>query len=298
MEFTAVASGLFFLEAPREHDGAVWFTDVVRGGLRRLRPDGRIDEWLPGRKWIGGIVPNDDGAVLCSGGDGIAWVNPATGDSGMLLDAIYGQPIRGVNELHPDGEGGLYFGTADVAEVEHGGERGPSALFRLHPDGRVEQLADGFAFTNGIGVSPDGRRLYMSDTGVGPYAFDVLVDGSVGPRELLAEIPDCDGLAVDCEGGIWIACLMSGVLTRLSPDGTIDRRVELPTPGVTSVSFGGTDQRDVYVTTTAPDALEALMNKSTPSATASLYHARCDVAGHPVGRTSFRLGVGLNTTIG
>jgi sugar lactone lactonase YvrE len=289
MDFKPTVSGFCFLEAPREADGAVWFTDVLLGGLRRLLPDGRIDEWLAGRRWIGGIVINDDGAALCSGANGIAWVNPATGASGMLLETINGKPIRGVNELHPDGKGGLYFGTADVAEAEHGGERSPSALFRLDPDGRVRQLAAGFAFANGIGLSPDGRRLYLSDTFAGPYVFDVLPDGTLGPRRLLAQMPDCDGLAVDCEGGIWIAGFQSGAITRLLPDGTVERRVALPVQGVTSLCFGGRDHRDVYVTTTAPDAFEALAKKTMPSATASLYRARSDIAGHPVGRTRFRL---------
>jgi len=289
MEFKAVATGFCFLEAPRVADGVVWFSDVVQGGLRRLLPDGRIDSWLPGRRWIGGIVINADGAVLCSGGDGIAWVNPATGASGMLLESIDGKPIRGVNELLPDGNGGLFFGTADVAEAEHGGERGPSALFRLDRDGRVRQLCGGLTFANGIGLSPDGRRLYFNDTFVGTYACDLLPDGSTGKRVLLAEERDCDGLAVDCEGGIWIAGFQSGAITRLSPDGKLDRRVPLPVEGVTSLCFGGADHRDLYVTTTAPDFAEALAKGNMPSATASLYLARSDVAGRPVGRTAFSL---------
>jgi sugar lactone lactonase YvrE len=290
MNFEVVASGFCFLEAPRADDGGVvWFTDVVQGGLRRLLPDGRIDEWLPGRRWIGGIVLDRDGSVLCSGGDGIAWLDPASGASGMLLETIDGKPVRGINELLPDGSGGLYFGTADVAEAEHGGERAPSALFRLTPDGKVRQLCAGLTFSNGIGLSPDGRRLYFNDTFVGTYACDLLPDGGVSERVLLAEQRDCDGLAVDCEGGIWSAGFQSGTITRLLPDGRVDRRVPLPVAGVTSLCFGGADLRDLYVTTTAPDAFEALARRSMPSAAASLYRARSHVAGVPVGRTAFRL---------
>jgi sugar lactone lactonase YvrE len=207
----------------------------------------------------------------------------------MLLETIDGKPVRGVNELLPDGSGGLFFGTADVAEAEHGRERGPSALFRLGRDGKVRQLCDGLTFANGIGLSPDGRRLYFNDTFAGTYACDLLPDGSAGKRVLLAEQTDCDGLAVDCEGGIWIAGFRSGSITRLLPDGMVERRVPLPVEGVTSLCFGGADLRDLYVTTTAPDAFEALAQRRMPSATASLYHARCDVAGRPVGRTGFRL---------
>jgi sugar lactone lactonase YvrE len=287
MDFKAVATGFCFLEAPRAGDDGVWFSDVVLGGLRRLSPDGRIDEWLSGRRWIGGVALDRGGAVLCSGPDGIAWLDPATGAAGMLLDTLDGQPIRGINELQPDDDGGLYFATADVAEAEHGGERGPSALFRLDASGSVRRLCEGLTFANGIGLSPDGRRLYFNDTFVGTYACDLRPDGSLGERVLLAEERDCDGLAVDAEGGIWIAGFQSGTITRLLPDGSVDRRVLLPVKGVTSLCFGGADQRDLYVTTTAPDFAEAFARRVLPSRTASLYFARSDVAGRPVGRTGF-----------
>jgi sugar lactone lactonase YvrE len=290
MDFEAVASGFCFLEAPRVDGENVWFTDVVLGGLRRWSPGGKIDTWLPDRRWIGGIALDGDGAVLCSGPDGIAWLDPISGRSGMLLETIDGEPIRGVNELLPDGYGGLFFGTADVAEAEHGQARGASALFRLDRDGRVRRLCEGLTFANGIGLSPDGRRLYFNDTFVGTYACDLRPDGGVGERVLLADERDCDGLAVDREGGIWIAGLNSGAITRLSPDGKVERRVSLPLQGVTSLCFGGPDLRDVYVTTTAPDFAQALAKRTLPSRAASLYAARSDVAGMPVARTDFRPG--------
>jgi sugar lactone lactonase YvrE len=289
MHFEPIATGFSFLEAPREDGGHVWFTDVITGGLNRLSPGGRIDHYLQGRKWIGGIAINHDGAVLCSGGNGIAWLNPQTGASGMLLDTLDGKPIRGINELLPDRHGGLYFTTADVTEAERDDERSPSALYNLDMHGRVRKLGDGLTFGNGIGLSPDGRRLYLNDTFVGTYAFDVLPDGSLGGRVLLAKIPDCDGLAVDSEGGIWVAGYQSGAIMRLLPDGTEDRRSALPVQGVTSLCFGGPDNRDVYVTTTSPDAFEALMKKTVPSQTASLYRARSGIPGLPVGHTRFTL---------
>ena len=290
IQFEEIATGFCFLEAPREVDGAVWFTDVVLSGVRRLLPDGRVEEYLPGRKWIGGMVPNQDGSVLCSGGDGIAWINPENGKTGMLLDQLGGKPIRGINELQPDPRrGGVYFGTADVTEADHDEERSPSELYRLDPDGSVTLLADGFVFANGIALSPDGRRLYVSDTTVGPYAFDIRPDGSLGERVLLAEMPDCDGLEVDAEGGVWVAGFQSGALVRVSPEGGVDARIAVPAQGVTSLCFGGPDQRDVYVATTAHDTFQALGSGGTPSKTGSLYKGRSGIPGHPAGVARFEL---------
>ena len=289
MDFQPIASGFCFLEAPRVGDDGVWFTDVVQGGLRRLAPDGSVDEWLRDRRWIGGLVLNRDGAVICSGPDGLVWLDPKTGASGTLLDRIDGEPVRGINDLQPDGRGGLYFGTADVAEAEHGRERDPSALFRLDADGTLTRLGEGYTFANGIGISPDGKRLYVSDTFVGVHAYELTPDGGLERGALLAEEKDADGLAVDQEGGIWVAGIQSGHITRLLPDGRVDRRVALPLQGVTSLCFGGADGRDLYVTTVADGFAEALAKQEMPAPKASLYRARADVAGVPAGRAAFEL---------
>lgn len=289
MDFEEAAKNFSFLEAPCVDGDRIWFSEVMLGGLHCLQPDGTVDEWLAGRKWIGGVVLNADGSILCSGADGVAWVNPTTGASGMLLDSIDGQPVLGVNDMLPDNEGGLYFGTIDVAAFENGTEQRPTALYRLAVDGRITQLAGDLPATNGIGLSPDGTRLYHNESSLGLCAYDLLADGSLANKRVLAEQPDCDGLAVDADGGIWIAGYASPELKRVLPDGTIERRITLPVPGATSLCFGGADGRDLYVTTLAADIGDAMMNGRLPSRTAALYRARSGISGLAVGRTSFRL---------
>ncbi|TAL02516.1 MAG: gluconolactonase [Rhodospirillaceae bacterium] len=289
MEFNSIATG-YYLEALAVDGDAVWFSDVVEGGIRRRLPDGTTDAWLPGKRWIGSIVINEDGAVLSSGAGGIAWFNPATGAAGMLLDAIDGRPIDGVNEILHDGKGGLYFGTVDIPAIARGEAPGPAALYRLDTGGRVTRLCGSLKFSNGIGISADGRRLYHNETFVGTSAYDVASDGSIGNAMPLTKQLDCDGLAIDCEDNIWIAGYHSDTLSRLRPDGTVDRRVALPAGGVTNIRFGGGDGRELYLTTVAPEAGDALAKGVMPARTSVLYHARSDVAGQPMARTRFRLG--------
>jgi sugar lactone lactonase YvrE len=147
-------------------------------------------------------------------------------------------------------------------------------------------------FSNGMGVSPDGTRVYMTDSGVGVYAHSLVADGAVKDSTLLFAEPGGDGLTVDAEGGVWSAGIQTGELTRVLPDGTIDRRVPVPGGHPVSLCFGGPDYRDLYVTTAAPDAgAAALDNSKIPQVprTAAIYRARSDIAGMPAGTTSFAL---------
>jgi sugar lactone lactonase YvrE len=240
---------------------------------------------------IGGLALNEDGALLCSGTGGIVWLQPATGAGGTLVDTIHGALISGVNDMTPDGRGGLIFGTVDHERMFRG-ERyfGGSAIYRLSADRQLTLLCADIGFANGLGLSPDSRTLYINNSGVGTFAHEQRADGSLGPARQLSARADCDGLAVDEAGGIWIACIASGKLVRLTPDGATDREIIVEGDPVTSLCFGGLDRRDLYVTTAAPGAGAAVMKRVVPeSLSASLLSGRADEAGVPLQHTRFEL---------
>lgn len=279
-----VASGYYFLEAPRDDGVSLWFSDAV-AGLYRLHRDGRVDPFLADRDRIGGVAVNHDGAIIASGAGGLAWLDPDSGRSGSLLSELGGRPIAAINDIFPDGTGGLLFGTSHVAAPEPGVAQ-TTELYRLAPDGRTTLLWDGLNVANGIGLSPNGKRLYLNESWLGSYAYDLLPDGSLANRTLLSDRADCDGLAVDADGGVWIACFETGAILRVLPDGT-RQEYAVPAKNVTSLCFGGADGRDLYVAT--GDGLDDLMQGRLPAKTASLFHARSDVAGLAVPRTRFTL---------
>lgn len=291
MQFESLATGYCFLEAPRADDAGVWFSDLLLGGLHRWRRGAGVERFLPDRKHIGGIALNEDGKVICGGPGGLIWFDPASGTSGTLLDAIDGTPLAGANDMLPDGKGGLIFGSLTTAESAE--DAASNALYRLDADGRATLLVDGLRIANGIGLSPDGKRLYHNESLVGTFAYDVLDDGSLGPARLFWEQDNGDGLAVDCKGGVWIACFSDAELVRLLPDGSVDRRILLPHQVVSSVCFGGADWRDLYVTTAGDDGVAALLRGDQPPLEASLFLARSDIAGLPVAKTRFQIEEGV-----
>jgi len=105
----------------------------------------------------------------------------------------------------------------------------------------------GFTVSNGLGWSPDSRRMYFTDSfrrTVYVYDFD-LDSGEIAHRRPFVEIREGqvspDGLTVDAEGYVWIVIWDGWTVARYDPEGRLDRQIRLPVPRPTSCCFGGPD---------------------------------------------------------
>jgi sugar lactone lactonase YvrE len=290
MNFQQLASGQW-LEGIAVDGDTVWYSDVFGRGIRRCPPGDAGEVWRGEDRWISALIINADGKVLSNGANGIAWFDPASGASGMLIDSVGGKPLPGVNEMVADASGELYFGTVDSTAFERGETPGPSALYRLNLDGRVTRLTGELKFSNGLGLSPDGRRLYHCESFVGVFAYDVHADGLLGEPQLLIEKADCDGLKVDVDGRIWVAGFKSPELLILRPDGGIDGSYAVPGKAATNLHFGGSDGRDIYMTIVLPVPVDDPSEVVVPTEMNSgLWRGRTEVAGLPLHPPRFRLG--------
>ncbi len=134
-----------------------------------------------------------------------------------------------------------------------------NVLVRLEHDGAVTTLDDGLGISNGLAFSPDGRTLYSVDSAAGDiYARDYDAEtGAVGPRRVAVHIDDegvePDGLAVDADGGLWVALWGGGAVRRYTPDGTLDRELAIDAPHVTAIAFIGSHLQHALVTTAMRD---------------------------------------------
>ncbi len=290
-DFTLVAKGIYLeglaTDAARD---MVWYSDVIAGGVHGVRKNGEVVTLNPERMWTGGVLVNGDGAILSSGAGGILWNHPESGKSGWLIREVDGVPINGVNEMMPDGHGGIYFGTVDLEKIIAGEAVRPATLYRLTVDGKVSVVASGLGFANGIMVSPDNKQLYYNDTFDSTYAFDILADGALGERRHLLKKEDCDGMALDAAGNLWITGFKSSVIVRLAPDGRQLPPVETPAVAITQIRFGGADMRDYYITCVPADAGEMLKAGERPSQPLSLlYRGRSETPGMQIKPPSFQL---------
>ena len=105
--------------------------------------------------------------------------------------------------------------------------------------------------TNGIEVSPDGRRLYVNESVQrNLWAFDLTPDKSLTNKRLLRKFPDhgFDGHRCDVDGNLYITRYGEGVVAVVSPQGEILRKVPVLGPRPSNICFGGPDGRTAYVT--------------------------------------------------
>jgi gluconolactonase len=283
-----IAEDLLFPEGPVWlGDGSLLVVEIRRGTLTRVWPDGRksIVAELGGGPNGAAIGPdgtcyvcnnggfdwslNEEGAYMTAGaaldytGGRIEKVDIDTGRFAVLYDRdASGRPLRGPNDLVFDAQGGFYFtdtGKTRDRTVERG------AVFYAKSDGSsIEEIVFPISRPNGIGLSPDGSALYVSETETarvwawplaapGKLAVEVKPSSSSPHGGRLVHAASSymrfDSLAVDSTGNVCVGTLDRGGITVCAPDGSGSRFV--PVPGdthVTNLCFGGADLKRVYVT--------------------------------------------------
>lgn len=247
-----VATGYGLIEGPVwDPAHGLYFSDVLNGGVFLLDRAGNVSQVVPRRRGIGGMALHEKGGLVVGGRD-IAHVSLDGGVPKTLLalDAIPG--ATGFNDLTTDQAGRIYAGS--LAFKVFGGERPkPGFLHVIDLDGTIRTLSDGVLLTNGLGFSPDGKRLYHSDARAGIVrVYDVAPDGSVGIWRQFASIDPGgvpDGLKVASDGSVWVADAHGGRVVVFNADGTHRTNLAVPLPMVTSVCFGDDDLCDLYIVT-------------------------------------------------
>jgi gluconolactonase len=253
------------LEGPRlTADGEAVYSDVIAGGVWGCSSDGVVREILPKRRGIGGILAHADGGWVISGRS-VIHVLP----NGEQREILSGEGVCGYNDLGTTAEGELLAGVLRYRPMS-GEDPRPGQLLLVGGDGRVEVLSEDVVWPNGIGVSPNGETIYLSD-----YAQRAVlaVARQGGKTRTFCRSPrgSADGLAVDCEGCVWVALGEGGGVARFHPDGELDEVTTLPASFVSSLSFGSEDMRDVLVTTAD--------NLVQPELGGTLLRGRSEVAG-------------------
>jgi sugar lactone lactonase YvrE len=242
-------------EGPRWHQERqeLLWVDILgrrfhRAGLTAGGGPGHVHTTVLDRH-VGAVAPVAGGGYVVAAGQGFMFVDE-DGSVRELAQPEAGHPDVRMNDGVCDPQGRLWAGTMAYDESPRAG-----TLYRLELDGGCSTVLTGLTISNGIGWSPDGRTMYLNDSGTGVVeAFDFdHVTGAIGGRRTLVHIdrPGIapDGLSVDEHGDIWVAMYGGWAVHRYSPDGSLRATVDIPVAQATSCAFGGPDGSTLFVTT-------------------------------------------------
>ncbi|MBW0105763.1 SMP-30/gluconolactonase/LRE family protein [Pseudonocardia sp. KRD291] len=294
-----VTRGLRFPEGPvAMADGSVLLVEIRRGTLSRVHPDGRTEVVAETGGGPNGAAIGPDGAAYVCNNGGFTWADredgitapgaqppdyiggriqrveltgPRAGTVTDLYTACDGRPLRGPNDIVFDTDGGFWFtdlGKRRERETDTG------ALYHARADGSsITEVVHPLTTPNGVGLSPDGSRLYVAETATGRvWCWDVDgpgrlsrpagIDGPAGPGDAgllhgFAGYQSLDSLAVDGAGNVCVATLVTGAVSVLAPDGRLLTQVAPPEPDpyVTNICFAGAGSHTAWVTSSGRGVL-------------------------------------------
>lgn len=236
----------------------LYFIDSFDGRIFRCTADGREVRCWDVPEKIGSIAIRKDGnGAICSLANGFHTLDFRSGEVDLIHDPEPDHPANRINDGKVDRKGRFFAGSMDTME-----ESASGALYRLDPDFSVTTVDTGIICSNGPCFSPDDKTFYFADTwtgGIWAYDYDVEA-GTVSNRRVFTEVDvsnggAADGSTVDAEGCLWNALVYDGKITRFTPDGEVDRVIEMPVKKVTSVNFGGPNLDVLYVTSMAKPPL-------------------------------------------
>ncbi len=247
-------------------EGAIWsareqvlyWVNITQGELHRLDPSSGRDQCWQLPTQVGCCAPMDDGRVIVALESGFHAFDPVTEALTPLgRPADMADHLR-FNDGNVDPAGRFLAGTLPKA--------GPGAepegnLYVLDGPQAITCLERGLSIQNGLAFSPDGRTLYLADTGVDVQAvwtYDYDVDsGRCANRKLFVDMHSMpgrpDGASVDVDGAYWVAAADGWSVVRFTPAGKVDRVIEVPMQMPTKVAFGGSDLRTLFVTSMAAE---------------------------------------------
>lgn len=243
-------------------ENALYWVDIPAGGLQRWSAaTGHVQAWKT-PEMLACMARQSDGgwvAGMESGFFHLRLHNDGCLDSELLAHVDHARPDMRLNDGRCDRQGRFWAGSmvrnmgANVAE---------GALYRYSSGqrGPIEARLSGFLVPNGLGFSPDGRTMYLSDShplSQQIWAFDYDIEsGTPSNRRPFVDMNHYsgrpDGAAVDAEGCYWICANDAGFIHRFTPDGRLDRSLAVPVKKPTMCAFGGSGLDTLFVTSIRP----------------------------------------------
>ena len=238
---------------------ALFWVDIEACAVRRLTlADGRLQSWtLPER--VASLALHADGGLVVALETAVAHATLAddgTATLATLAPARHERADMRFNDGRCDRAGRFWVGSM-VRDM--GANVAAGRLFRLEPNGFPAARVDNLYTPNGLAFDADGRGIWWSDSHPLSQCIwhaPLEADGSLGKRRLVVDMHDLpgrpDGAAIDVDGGYWICANDAGRVLRFTPDGRVDRTLDVPVTKPSMCSFGGDRMDTLFVTSIQP----------------------------------------------
>ena len=248
-----LATDMRFTEGPvwvPRDGGYLVFSDMTANRLMRWSAaDGLTVYRDPSPEPNGNTLDAEGRLVTCEHGARRISRTETDGEVVALVERAEGRRLHSPNDLVFGDDGALWFTDPRYGLRGREPELDGDYVFRRAPDGTVTIAADDFHRPNGLCLSPDGRRLYVADSGDPKHvrAFSVWDDGVLSDGAVFYELVDAgipDGLECDEAGRLYVTA-RDGV--HVVADGKRIGRIRVVEP-CTNVAFGGADGRTLFIT--------------------------------------------------
>jgi sugar lactone lactonase YvrE len=231
----------------------LFWVDVMAPAIWSYDPATGEQVAIPAPDLVGSVVLGAPGTLIAGLRQAVCRLDIASGTFSPILTPPGLVEVERLNDGKTDRRGRFLTGSLVPAGVHPP----PGKLFRFASDRPPEVLEDGIEISNAICVSPAGDRLYFADSlrmAIWTYAYDPAT-GALGPRETLIDTTPLgsapDGATVDAEGRLWVALVQSAQIACISPQGWVERVIDLPVPFPSCPAFGGETLDTLYVTAIA-----------------------------------------------
>ncbi len=181
--------------------------------------------------------------------------------SRQIVPVMHSQPGMRFNDGRCDRQGRFWAGTM-VCNMGLASRAG--ALYRHDAMTGLQKMREGFITPNGLGFSPDGRTMYLSDSHPTVqliWAFDYdITSGTPSNQRIFVDMNRLpgrpDGAAVDADGCYWICANDAGFVHRFTPTGQLDRSLAVPVKKPAMCAFGGAGLDTLFVTSIRPEGID------------------------------------------
>jgi L-arabinonolactonase len=259
----------------------LWWTDIQGRQLHRYDWAERSMQILDTPERVGsfGLVAGSD-QLITAFATGIALYDAHQRSASWLTRPHVSAAGIRFNDGRVDRRGRFWTGTM----IEGEQATASACLYSIDAAGGVRCHLSGLSISNGLCMSPDGTLLYFADSPTRTIRVYDLIEpeGILARPRIFAQTPDGafpDGATVDVDGCVWSAHWGAGCVVRYTPEGRVDRIVEVPTCQPSCVCFGGPNL-DILCVTTAREGLDGPTLQAEPNA-GDVFLYRTGVQGLP-----------------